>query len=212
MINLSALKNRVEVIPYDTYIVTDLLNSECQQEMSTHYPTNHFKEFTLQKGNESVDENFQFKFEFFSLEHNHLLYLQKMGFNPQWTDFINFITSSKYRECLSDIVNLNLNNTNYKIEFTRYKEGDFLDAHYDKQSKKILTQLFYFNTYWKTSWGGYFHILNPHDIDQTVIAIPPLTNYSVLIKSSINAWHKVSQIHPKAEQARVNMVLEFYME
>lgn len=33
-------------MPYDTYIVTDLVKRESQQELTAFYPTNHFKKFT----------------------------------------------------------------------------------------------------------------------------------------------------------------------
>lgn len=212
MINLIALKNRIEIIPYDTYIVTNMLDMEHQEALILHFPSHHFREFTLQAGNETVDKNFKFKFEFLCLEQTHPDYLQKLGFNQLWLDLISNITSSSYKENLGNATNSDLSNSSCKIEFTRYRPGDSLDAHYDKQTGKILTQLFYFNNDWNSTWGGYLHVLNSTNINQTVFAVPPLSNYSVLIKPTQNAWHKVGQVSPKAEQTRISMALEFYKQ
>jgi Rps23 Pro-64 3,4-dihydroxylase Tpa1-like proline 4-hydroxylase len=210
MLTLCALSNKVNVFSEDTFLITNLIPLDKQQQIAKAYPCIPFKNFSLQKGNENVEKTFGYQFEFFSLEQMDKPYLAEMGWNSLFIDFIHQLVASPYIEALSDTIAMDLTNKKCMIEFTRYRAGDWLDAHYDKQTNKILTQLFYFNTNWHTSWGGYFEVLHPADITQTILSVPPLINYSLIVKPTANAWHKVTQVHSSALQDRVNMVLEFY--
>lgn len=210
MLNLSALDNKIEIVSYDTYLVTHLILPEFQRKLVETYLSHGFKEFTLQKGNENIEKNFGYQFEFLSLEDTSKEYLIEKGFEALWVEFIQQITSSVYIAKLSEATNIKLQDKNYKLEFTRYRPGDWSDPHYDKQHKKVLTQLFYFNAFWDIDWGGYLNVLNPSDLNQIVLAVPPLVHSSLLIKATPNAWHGVSKVNMNAEMPRLNAVLQFY--
>ncbi len=212
MLNLTTLANKVTLANYGTYIVTDLIKRDYQADIAASYPEKHFKEFSLsqQSGNEQIAGDFKFKFEFFTLQNTEQKFLKEMGFTATWIQFLQMLTSKEYSQQLGKAVGIDLEDTTSLIEFARYRPGDWLDAHYDKQSHKVLTQMFYFNMTWNSSWGGYFHVLNPQLIEETVIAIPPLINYSIIVEPKPNAWHRVEKVNSASLQPRVNLVLEFY--
>lgn len=212
MLNLITLDSKIILEPYGTILITDPIHKQYQSLLANTYPSQHFKEFSLsqQTGNERIDANFTFQFEWFNLQKTDEISLKNMGFDSLWVQLIHFLLSDKYIQQLGEAVGMDLTQAKPLIEFSRYRPGDWLDAHYDKQTHKILTQLFYFNTFWDTRWGGYFHLLHPQVIDKTVLAIPPLINYSVIIKPDPIAWHKVEKVAINALQPRLNLVLEFY--
>lgn len=207
MINFNALKYAIPILNNSNLLVTDLINPAFHNAITTQYPDFIYSTFSNEVG-EYATNKLTFKFESSkSISNNNLL---NIPFSQIWSKFLRTITAREYIRQLSDTVKINLKNKKWVIEFSRYQPGHWLDAHFDQQSQKVLTQLFYFNQVWDTGWGGYLHILDPQEICSTVLAIPPMINYSVIIKPKNDAWHRVEIIKPHVRSARLTMVLQFY--
>jgi Rps23 Pro-64 3,4-dihydroxylase Tpa1-like proline 4-hydroxylase len=208
MINLTALKYAVPIISRNTLVITDLIHANFQQKLISQFPRLSFYESKRDKSHLNIDPSFTYK---------HLITeaitevnLAGTMLSHVWRKFIATIIDYPYREKLGEIINADITKARWAIELAQYRKGDWLSEHYDQQKDKIATQLFYFNQYWDTTWGGYFHILHPEDHDISVLTIPPTINYSIITLTNPDAWHKVGKMQTHAIEPRLVMALQFY--
>ena len=208
LLNLSALAHAIPIFSKSNYLITDLISPNYQGELISQFPSIPF--FEMKKDVSHTDTSRLLTFQFLTTHPINKKNLSPVAFSPTWYRFIQNLTQDEYIFWLSKLVGIDLTSTHWQLEFACYRNGHWLDAHYDQQKNKILTQLFYFNYYWDITWGGHLHILHPQNTSLSLLTIAPTINYSVITLAKKDAWHKVGKVQDHAKQPRLVMGLQFY--
>jgi hypothetical protein len=203
--NLQTLQNSLIFPQNDIFILSNFLSKNLVLQLAEQYPTLGFQQHITQNHNADISN---IELEYINCGSVKQISEQTL-LQPIWQHFFAELFQSDYLNQLSDLTNINLRNKFCRLEFIRFKPAFLIDAHYDKEPHKVLTHVFYLNPVWKNAWGGLFHLLNPDNNQETIFQIPPINCFSVLIKASTKAWHKVEVLRDNA-LTRITFQLEFY--
>ncbi|MFE4924865.1 2OG-Fe(II) oxygenase [Streptomyces sp. NPDC056661] len=121
--------------------------------------------------------------------------------DEQWLAVAEDLVSAEYRECLSDLTGYDVRGLRLQAHFWRFDQGSFFQPHIDK-AHKIVTHLMYLTENWSPEMGGCFRVLRSNDPDDVHTEIPPLTNNSIVLRRTDNAWHAVSPIPRESNRSR----------
>lgn len=185
-------------------LALDLFNTKDQKILSDSYPTHGFTR--------SIRDSGPKKHYAFSVQQlvvgNSFDDKAKDNIPEVWFKLANTLLSTDYQDAVSQRIGVDLKNAYINIGFYKFEKGDAVSPHIDNDDK-ILTQVFYFNQRWNSSWGGYFKMLGSNNDNDILFSVPPLSIFSAFIVRCESAWHMVSPIEPNAEECRLSMQLEF---
>ena len=196
--------------PMQAAIFQNLLSLPLQKELTTSYPTENFKLAERQTAPGKL-----YRFSMLSLVENgkwenSILDADNI-LNPTWKKFINCLLDEKYTQALSSKLNIDLSKSVINIGLYRFGINDYVEPHIDHE-RKIVTQLFYFNTHWDINNGGFLQLSCNKDLDNCFLKLPPLSIYSVALIRSLSAWHSVMPISSVSTQSRLSLQLEYYQK
>lgn len=127
-----------------------------------------------------------------------------------WEKLFKQAASASYKKKLGSLMHTDLSECLTRLEMASYPKGGYLAAHYDREPKKVLTQLFYLNAHWDVEWGGDFCILSPDNTHHVVATVPPVYIYSVVVLADEKAWHAVSPV--LGPNTRKIAAIEYYLD
>jgi Rps23 Pro-64 3,4-dihydroxylase Tpa1-like proline 4-hydroxylase len=117
--------------------------------------------------------------------------------DAQCMNLLDFLRGDEYRNLMSDLTGLALEDCSCTLSVWEYQGGDWLSPHVDKPDK-IVTQIFYLTERWKDDDGGRLLILTDSNPQSVVHALPPRLGSSAVIVRSEDSWHAVEQVPPGA--------------
>lgn len=213
MFNLTQIKANKTYPDFEGFIINNLIEPFQLNQLVKTYPADDFLQIPqngLAYSYETDAKNLAYlcNWRYIGPTNKNNKKLQQLA--PCWQNFCLQINSSEYIASMSQLTGIDLMNKQPIVEFCTYDKNHFLEAHYDNENKKVLTQLFYFNEKWQESWGGYLNLLDSRDKTKILESIPPLANRSVILKCSEQAWHEVTQVSPQAKASRKTMQVEWY--
>ena len=108
---------------------------------------------------------------------------------PLWVRLAEDLLSDGYREAMTALTGIPLEDAHLEAIVFRQPEGGYLDPHPDNRGKPV-SQVFYFNEEpWPAEDGGWLRILRSKDIDDYAAELPPRLNESVVLVRSDDSWH-----------------------
>lgn len=213
MIHLEALSRPQRVDDYPAWFISNLIDPQYHLSLATRFPPRQAFErlahAPLRLGHGDVGSDVSLRFLKLSRRDIRKHPDDYGFFHPDWVELLSELATEDYFDRVSRIAQVDLADTELRVEFIILGNNDFLSAHDDRQKRKVLVQIFYPNTLWHTDWGGYFELL---DTDSTRIgSVPPMIDRSVLLLPSREARHRVSRVSPAAAQVRKSFQLEWYV-
>lgn len=193
-----------ENFPYRWGLIKNVLHTSQQQLLLDSFPQNDFQ--LIQK---EVEEK------------SYAMYLRsgvRKGsptiYNPSslaeiWISLLNEISTEKYRNLISAITRIPLDNSALEINFWRYSAGSFLDVHIDKK-EKLVTHLIYFNEHWDPNWGGCFRIHINENNRSVYRKLHPTLDNSILLINGEKAWHSVEPVCCNTSASRNGLQVIFW--
>jgi Rps23 Pro-64 3,4-dihydroxylase Tpa1-like proline 4-hydroxylase len=128
--------------------------------------------------------------------------------SQKWHYFLQQITSEEYIYLLFKALDIKPQHYRIDVSFFKFSHNDWVDTHIDNE-KKIVTNIFYFNSCWKMEWGGFFNLYNQEK--KLILSIPPLSNFSVAVKRTEQTFHSVSLVCSKSKfHKRQTLQLEIW--
>ncbi|MFD1708570.1 2OG-Fe(II) oxygenase family protein [Siminovitchia sediminis] len=173
--------------PFSYGIVSSPVQLQYRNELIKEFPEDGFK--TVKKTSEG--KSYQMNHRTFINEQDGQANLD--GLSPIWEDLYSDLTSSLYRDMISEITKKKLKNCKIGASFWQYDERCFLSPHTDKP-EKVVTHLIYMEDSWQERRGGCLHLHleeKSYPIFRTII---PVIDNSVLLVTSENSWHSVSPV------------------
>lgn len=131
---------------------------------------------------------------------------------PMWRALFAQAFSRAYETRLERLAAVSLARSHKQARLLSYGVGGFLDAHYDNQAGKILTQVLFLNEAWEDDWGGQLELLSSDDHELVLRSVSPTIGNSVINPTTPSAWHRVSPVRPLARSRRRSLLLEWYHE
>ena len=203
MINLEQLSNGLVLAqPMRVAIFDNLLSPAIQQQLASSYPHEEFEK----------NQRLQPPGKLYSFSMLHLV-KDSQRVHPikksVWVNLIDSLLDQQYRNCLADVLSVDLRYAHVNIGLYQFDKDDYVDIHLDN-ANKLVTQLFYFNTDWAVNDGGFLHLLKNNKKTSSFLRLPPISIYSVAIVRSDTAWHAVEPITAANDRSRLSLQLEFY--
>ena len=190
--------------PYSWAFVDQLFSPADSEALVKTFPHDHFK---IVKG---YDGEKGYQYEARSLiamgtdSQAHSQYL-----SPAWQCLADDLLSPAYREAMSKLTGVKLDNLPIEANVFHYGRSAWLGPHVDL-ADKVMTHIFYFNEAWDEQDGGCLTILRDNDVSQIVKIIPPLVGNSVVVVRSDNSWHAVSRVREECRSSRRSLSVTFY--
>ncbi len=98
------------------------------------------------------------------------------------------LAGEELRQAVAEKFKLELNGRPPMITFRRYARYKDGRIHTDTKSK-VLSMLLYLNESWPYQGGRLRLLRDPHDINSTIVEVPPLAGTIVMFKVTPNGWH-----------------------
>jgi len=207
MINQHSLNAPLFLKDLDTAIFSHLLMPNTQIRLIEEFPEAGFTLHSIEKDHPNCNIPYQF----------HGINLGTFGeglyqkiLSDYWIQFFKEVSSTSYKENLSQLFGISLKDCKTRLEMSRYGHGDYMEKHYDREPKKRLTQLFYFNKGWSENWGANFNVLDKENTENIVFSVPPLSIYSVAVLCTNKAWHEVTK--NRGPDIRKAAVVEYFYQ
>lgn len=220
MLNLNAIYNTVmQEVPYQYALIQNLLSKEDSLELAASFPREQFQL--------SAGEGYGYLWSQMFANHHDISAMPKFGdrwleriadgtltsdlssLNSIWCQLIEELWQPAYREALTVMSGLQLQDCAMVIGFRRYNIGHLHRPHTDEASK-ALTHMLYFNEYWPQDWGGCLRILKDAQPESVFQDIPPLSDTSVALVRSQNSWHMVTPVASSAQKSRLALRVTFF--
>ncbi len=129
--------------------------------------------------------------------------------SPHWQRIVDELRSDRYRQTMSALSGINLDDALLEIVLNQYDRAYWLAPHTDK-FPKLVTQLFYFGDHWDARWGGNLQILLSEQPDSVIYEVTPCTGASTIIVRSDNSWHAVTPVEAQAPTQRKSLQITFW--
>jgi Rps23 Pro-64 3,4-dihydroxylase Tpa1-like proline 4-hydroxylase len=108
-----------------------------------------------------------------------------------WAEFVSALRSTEYRDAVSQLSDIALDDAEIEISAWEYLPGDWLSPHVDKE-QKLVTQIFYLTRDWHDGDGGRLVILDRDARSVARFLSPTLGSSAVVVRSS-ESWHAVEE-------------------
>lgn len=170
----------------ESLFLTNLHLYEDISELCNQYPMEGYKKFVRKSGKKK-----HYSFDVLPLIEEGKESEAYNKLSQKWHDFLCQITSKNYIHQLFEILNIETQPYNISVSFFKYTHNDWVDTHIDNENK-IVTNIFYFNSYWEVDWGGFFNLYDENN--NLILSVPPLLNFSVAVKRTDQTFHGVSPV------------------
>ena len=114
--------------------------------------------------------------------------IQDLTIKPHFTDFIDELKSSEFREAAEEKFNTDLSDLDHLISIRAFSQKTDGHIHTDAPTK-IMTALIYLNENWSSPGGRLRLLRNGHDIEDYVTEVPPISGTMLMFKRSDDSWH-----------------------
>ncbi|WP_416969846.1 2OG-Fe(II) oxygenase [Streptomyces sp. 4F14] len=125
-----------------------------------------------------------------------------------WQQLVEDVVSTPYREALSALTGVGLDQCLVEARMTRYARGCWIEPHTDRPDKAV-THLFYFNDGWDADWSGDLRLLRSADMDDCAKRVAPTTGTSVVLVRSDSSWHGVPPVADTCPVDRLALLVHF---
>ncbi|MEU2714215.1 2OG-Fe(II) oxygenase [Streptomyces sp. NPDC007205] len=125
-----------------------------------------------------------------------------------WQLLVEDIVSKSYREAVSALTDVSLDQCLVEARMTRYARGCWIEPHTDRPDKAV-THLFYFNDGWNADWSGDLRLLRSADMDDCAKRVLPTTGTSVVLVRSDRSWHGVPPVAETCPVDRLALLVHF---
>lgn len=186
--------------PFRYSMISHFLSHEAITELLNHAPLTNYYRSERHFGSDKT----------YNVVNNLLLKLgdktvdPKCNLHQSWINLVQELTSTRYINAISKLLDVNLSACSQEITLKRYGQGDFISAHTDKENVTA-THMIFLNNVWYSGWGGHLCFL---DNDQKAfLKIKPLSEISVAFVRAENSWHSVEEItHSDVERIAIQVV------
>lgn len=125
----------------------------------------------------------------------------------QWAQLVAVLGGQEYRNALSRLCDVPLDDAEFTLSVWEYRGGDWLAPHVDK-ADKLVTQIFYLTRDWRPGDGGRLLILDEQHGPE-LHAYPPRAGSSAVLVRSERSWHAVERPAP-ASRARLSVTATYW--
>ncbi|WP_326566382.1 2OG-Fe(II) oxygenase [Amycolatopsis rhabdoformis] len=125
-----------------------------------------------------------------------------------WQLLVEDVVSKSYREAVSALTDVYLDQCQVEARMTRYARGCWIEPHTDRPDKAV-THLFYFNDGWNADWSGDLHLLRSADMNDCAKRVLPTTGTSVVLVRSDRSWHGVPPVAETCPVDRLALLVHF---
>ncbi|MEU7060481.1 2OG-Fe(II) oxygenase [Streptomyces sp. NPDC046197] len=125
-----------------------------------------------------------------------------------WQLLVEDVVSKPYREAVSALTDVYLDQCLVEARMTRYARGCWIEPHTDRPDKAV-THLFYFNDGWNADWSGALHLLRSADMNDCAKRVLPTTGTSVVLVRSDRSWHGVPPVAETCPVDRLALLVHF---
>jgi SM-20-related protein len=127
---------------------------------------------------------------------------------PLWRQVAGEVSSSAYRDALTELTGRDLFPTVMEARLVRYSPGCWIEPHTDR-SDKVATHLWYFNRPWEREWLGELRVLRSAEMNDFAMRVFPDLGTSVVMVRSDRAYHAVPPVAAHCPADRMTMLVHF---
>jgi Rps23 Pro-64 3,4-dihydroxylase Tpa1-like proline 4-hydroxylase len=214
IIQLDAFRDASIIEGFDGWILRDLIDPIWHEQLHQSFPATFLRTTGSRSPSIRSEESFGYLggcLDIYELDQTSAD-RGLSSLDPTWRTLTEELLSDSYNAEMAALTGVSLHSTQKKIRFFRYCPGGFLDSHFDNQRYKVLTQIVYSNLHWEPSWGGYLDLLSVDTNGRETVlhSLPPLVSYSVINRSTVGAYHRVTMVTDAARAPRQSLLLEWY--
>jgi SM-20-related protein len=125
--------------------------------------------------------------------------------SPAWAVLVEELLSDEYREAWAALLGQSLDDHELELSAWRWGTAAQLGPHVDL-ARKLVSQVFYFNESWDSSWGGCLNILSSDDPADVRAELPPALGSASLLVRSDSSWHSVPRVNGGAAEERLSLI------
>ncbi|MEM9546932.1 MAG: 2OG-Fe(II) oxygenase family protein [Bacteroidota bacterium] len=189
--------------PYKLGTIEHVVHKSYQKQLLARFPESNFTRVVKSTQDKSYEMNIR---PILKPGSNAIVSASQL--DSLWIQLIEELKSAEYRNLISTITGISLDDCEVEVNLWKYTNGSNLSVHKDKD-EKVVTHLIYMNDIWKDSWGGHFCIHTEKSQESICEKILPVVDNSLILITTNNSWHSVAAVKPEAHSPRKGLQIIF---